>query len=536
MAHSSLFRYFIRALQHARRENRKAEGKPLPLSRAESQWTRRRFVKAAALAGGAALVSGTVSRGRPVFSASRPQGDKKIAVIGGGLAGLNAAYQLKQQGYIATVYEASDRLGGRAQSVTGAVGSGLISDTGGHFINTDHVDMIALANDFGIPLFNRAEYIAQFPFPPTGFYFDGRNRSEAEVAEALRPLANQIAADAALLDQDFDRYGPLFDQLSVEDYLDSNADKIPEPYIRELVVGVIRTEYGVEANESSALQLLFVLPTVDGTEVDIASYSDEVFVVQEGVGKIIDGLATALAGQIQLQKSLTAIKALGKRFRLTFATGEAVDADYVILAIPFTTLRKVEIRVKLPNTLLQFIREAALGRNEKILAGFNQKIWRQSNGFIQDVSADLGFAQGWDGSIRQVDRPDGEFTFFVGGNEVATTQTGSTASQGQRFVGLLEQIIPGATTAANNQFFRTQWTTNPFSLGAYTTFSPGQYTAFSEFLYIESDDPDEQQEVSVGNLVFAGEHLSDEFYGFMNAGAQTGRLAANIVVRLLQGG
>lgn len=131
MGHSLLFRYFIQALQQARHENRRAEGKPLPLTKTEFQWTRRRFIKMTALAGGSTLVAGMVSQGRPAFSKPKPQGDKKIAVIGGGLAGLNAAYQLKKQGYVATVYEASDRLGGRAQSITGAVGAGLISDTGG---------------------------------------------------------------------------------------------------------------------------------------------------------------------------------------------------------------------------------------------------------------------------------------------------------------------------------------------------------------------------------------------------------------------
>ena len=526
MAHSPLFQRFVQILQQARRENRKEEGNPLPLTKAEFQWTRRHFVKSAALAGGATLVA------RPAFSSPKP--NSKIVVIGGGLAGLNAAYQLKKQGYIATVYEANNRLGGRAQSVTGIVGTGLISDTGGHLINTDHADMIALANDFGLPLFNRVEDAAKFSFSPTGFYFNNKIRSEAEIAEKLRSLAGQIAKDAALLDQDFDRYGPTFDRLSVEDYLNAHADKIPEPFIRELIVGVIRTEYGVEANQSTALQLLFVLPTVNGTEVDIASYSDEVYVVQDGVGKIVDGLATALAGQVLLKKYLTAIKSQGKGFRLTFATGESVDADYVILAIPFTLLRKVDIKVKLPNTLLQFIREGQLGANEKILAGFNQKVWRQSNGFVKSLSADLGFAQAWDGSQRQTDRPEGEFTFFFGGNQVSTIQGRSTQAQGQRFVGLLEQIIPGAAANANNQFLRTQWTKNPFSKGAYSTFSPGQYTTFKKFLYVESDDPNKKQEVSADNLVFAGEQLSDEFYGFMNAAAQTGRLAANIVMRLAE--
>ncbi|MFZ4677870.1 MAG: FAD-dependent oxidoreductase [Nodosilinea sp.] len=34
------------------------------------------------------------------------------------------------------------------------------------------------------------------------------------------------------------------------------------------------------------------------------------------------------------------------------------------------------------------------------------------------------------------------------------------------------------------------------------------------------------QRVGVGNLAFAGEPFSDEYYGYMNGAAQTGRLAA----------
>jgi monoamine oxidase len=38
----------------------------------------------------------------------------------------------------------------------------------------------------------------------------------------------------------------------------------------------------------------------------------------------------------------------------------------------------------------------------------------------------------------------------------------------------------------------------------------------------------------VDNLIFAGEHFSDEYYGYMNGGAQTGRLAAAVALRLLK--
>ncbi|NJL39971.1 MAG: FAD-dependent oxidoreductase, partial [Leptolyngbyaceae cyanobacterium SM1_4_3] len=89
-------------------------------------------------------------------------------------------------------------------------------------------------------------------------------------------------------------------------------------------------------------------------------------------------------------------------------------------------------------------------------------------------------------------------------------------------------------SASTGQFYRTNWAEDPYIGGSYTNFQPGQYTEFGEFLYIESDDPEERQDVFVGNLVFAGEHMSDEFCGYMNGAAQTGRLAAEVVTSLLQ--
>jgi monoamine oxidase len=98
------------------------------------EWTRRRFVKATTLAAGAALTTGLLSRPEKVWSGNAP----RIAVIGGGIAGLNAAYQLKKVGLNATVYEARNRLGGRILSVREATGRGLVNDLGGHFVNSDH--------------------------------------------------------------------------------------------------------------------------------------------------------------------------------------------------------------------------------------------------------------------------------------------------------------------------------------------------------------------------------------------------------------
>ena len=527
MARTPLFQQFIRILQQARREHLKSQGKPLPIPKGAAYWSRRRFIRSATLAAGAAMATSKFSRAQ---QAGNRQNAPRIAIIGGGIAGLNAGYQLKKAGRTATVYEAKDRLGGRIFSTSRAVDRGLVTDLGGHFINTEHEDMFALVEEFSLELFNRPEHSAQLPAPQVAYYFEGQRRSETEVADKLRSLAVQIMGDADSLDADFEQFAPVFDQMSVTEYLDRHSDKITEPFIRTLIENSIRTEYGVEPDQSSALQLLFNLPTVDGDRVEILGASDEAFVVQGGSGKIIQSLAEALSGQIQTRMRLTGIESQGSGYRLSFANNQHVDADYVIIAIPFTVLRHVDIRVDLPPTLRRFINEVNLGLNEKFFVGFKEKPWRKEQGFAQDAWTDLGFSSLWEATQRQTERTDGALTFFFGGDEVKNIQTGQIGQQGQKLLNQFENMIPDAKQAASGQFFRTRWSQDPLVQGGYTNFKPGQLMEFADFLYIEADTPDERQDVNVGNLVFAGEHLSDEFYGYMNGAAQTGRLAAETIL------
>lgn len=58
-----------------------------------------------------------VGRGRTLTTAPIPNAsEKKVAIVGAGAAGMCAAYELLKCGVVPTVYEASDRVGGRAWS------------------------------------------------------------------------------------------------------------------------------------------------------------------------------------------------------------------------------------------------------------------------------------------------------------------------------------------------------------------------------------------------------------------------------------
>src|SRR4051812_37067331 len=101
--------------------------------------TRRELLGAA----GAATAAAAVWSPRTAWGATAP----RVAIVGGGLAGLTAAYRLKQAGVTAQVYEASDRFGGRCWSLRGAFADGQVAERGGELIDNDHIAIKHLAQE-----------------------------------------------------------------------------------------------------------------------------------------------------------------------------------------------------------------------------------------------------------------------------------------------------------------------------------------------------------------------------------------------------
>src|SRR3954470_7097352 len=73
---------------------------------------RRQFLQATAAVGAGLLLSNQASRGQVVAAAP-----KRVVVVGGGLAGLACAHELKSVGYVVTLLEARGRLGGRVRTL-----------------------------------------------------------------------------------------------------------------------------------------------------------------------------------------------------------------------------------------------------------------------------------------------------------------------------------------------------------------------------------------------------------------------------------
>ena len=102
MSRTPLFAAIQKALARSARD----AGIKLPTS---SVLTRRRLLRLSAAAAGAAALS-------PAFkwnAYAKEEAPRSIAIIGGGVAGLTAAYRLQAAGMKPIVFEASNRWGGR---------------------------------------------------------------------------------------------------------------------------------------------------------------------------------------------------------------------------------------------------------------------------------------------------------------------------------------------------------------------------------------------------------------------------------------
>lgn len=502
-------------LNQARRANLADAGAPPPIALHQGI-TRRRML--AALGAAAALpLIGWPTR-------SRAASGLRVAIIGGGLAGLTALDALTAAGVEAHLYEARGRLGGRVLTANNAPEPGLNIEDGGNLINTDHDDMLALAKRFGIPLIDRQPMVAH-----TRYVADGRLLGDAELIEDLRPIAEHIGRDAAILDADYAVASLGLDSISVATYLDAKAN-LMKPHVRALIEATIRTEFGAEPDQASAMELLFNLPVVDGKQAELISLSDERFILTGGSSSIVRALSEPLMPRISTGHALRSITPGKDWLDLRFANGKRDRVDRVIVTVPAPLMRTIDYGGLLSSDWAALVGEIDCGRNEKINAGYAARVWEAETGpagaaWAVDTKGPGIFSEFWDASSGQPGEA-GVLTWFFGGDQVDALMAAEPEIVLRRAEAAIAPAVPGLEARTMR---RTAWGKDPFARGAYSTFKPGQITRFAPHFWVEEDGKATQQAVA-GPIVFAGEHLSDAFPGYMNGGAQTGRLAAAAIL------
>lgn len=478
-----------------------------------SPYDRRRFIIDTFKTGALIGTIGSLSHLQAVANPWQTQ--PVIAIVGAGLAGLNAAYRLKKAGLSATVYEASDSLGGRITTARNLLGEGLTTEAGGEFIDSSHLDLLALMKEFGL---SRYDTLApsETKLTQDDYFIKGRRYSEREVIGEFRHIARSIQRDNASLPEDSygaSRKARELDRQSIEEYLSGLGAR---GWFFDLLDVAFTSEFGLDIGQQSSLNFITMIGTdTSRGEFEIFGDSDERYKVNGGNDTIIRELARRLEGQIQTGHALQAVSKEGSGYTLNFSSQRDVKADYVIIAIPFSTLRRVDIRVALPPRKRLAIDQLGYGTNSKLVMGFNQRQWR-TQGFSGYLFNEI-VQNGWDNSqMQQANKGTGGYTVFLGGDAGNSLTNDKEAT----YLSTLDEAYKGSAKQFNNRSKVFHWPSNPYALGSYSCYKVGQWTTISG---VEGE--------AVGNLFFAGEHCSGDFQGYMNGAAETGRQTAQAIIR-----
>ena len=439
---------------------------------------RRELLRRGAALGAGALATSVLWRST---AASAIATDANVVVVGAGLAGLSCTYRLRQHGVRAVLHDAQERLGGRCYSIVGFFDAGQTAEHGGQYIDSRHHQIRKLARELVVPLVDTAAQ--SFPAGSQDHrWIDGALRSEDEIFAEFGAFIAALRRDYRRAGRyEWNKAGPVamdFDRMTVIEWLERNLADGADGLLGRALGTFQQSFFGMEPGEMSAINLF---------EAFVAPYpgADERYRVAGGNDQIPKALAAALPPEsIRRGSALEAAWTRSDgRIGLSFSDlASDVVADRVVFALPFTTLRDVDLsRLELSSRRRRAIAQLAMGTNAKLNMQFDRPFaaFDWAAGFVSDEPMYVT----WDTTYGQVDPAPGTpvLTIYNGGNEGATYPTNvAHAPASQAVIGAalanLERGVAGIGQAFNGKAFLDSWVDDPWVHGSYAGFGPGQYT------------------------------------------------------------
>ena len=456
--------------------------------------------------------------------------DARIVIVGAGVAGLTCAYRLQQAGFATRIFEANDRIGGRTWTLRGYFAQEQIAEHGGEFISLDQIPVQQLARELGLRLVNvnrheKGRTIYFFDGARYGVdqarneYFDGvRERVRKDVRAAGYPTTYAQSTPA----------GRTLDRTSVTEWIDENVPDGINSQFGALLANSCVGEFGADPDTQSALNLLYLIGLEKHRRFNIDG-TDEALHVDGGMDQIASRMAAALPpGTIETSSALVALRERADGSLLcTFDSGQSrneVEADYVCLTLPFTTLRDVDLRrVTLSPTKRLAIDHLELGTNAKLHMQFRRRIWTAEN-YDGASYVQFPYEESWDVSSAQ----SGDYGILVGfpggrrGVLSATAHGPAPASIADAYVRQLDRIYPGIAQQYTGTAYLDVWAHDRWHHGAYSYYRVGQYTRFAGI-----------EGLPQRNVFFAGEHTSYNNMGYVNGAVISGERTAREIARRL---
>jgi len=538
MARSRLFR----ALTQFVSEHEAAADQGVGVARIREEIGRGDFLRRA---GAASLASAAV----PLFAgcgSSHARGRERIAIVGAGIAGLSAALHLKDAGISSTVYESSDRIGGRMHSNWTLWDDGQHTEWCGAMIDSDHRTIRGLAARFNVPLLDTIAAWAPGA------------RDTAYLAGQYYPMAQadrDFAGIYPILEKQLDLMGeaPTYltatpeakrlDHMSIEQWLQTYVPGGTQSQLGRLIFEAYRNEYGRECSELSAVNLVSMLAVQKeyskSGQINVLGYSDQRYTTATGNQRIPMAIAKDLpAGSILLDNRMTAIRRMPNgRYELSIDNAGTQQTEYydrVILALPFIVLRGLDYSgAGFDAAKTNCIDNLGYGYHTKLHLQFHGRPWngpgpwpQPTDGQIwttEQFQSSIDFSLGQSGSSGIIERFTGAAPAMIDTPRTPYASIDDSPivkNEVKVFFEMLDTIWPGVSKHWNGKATFGNAQADPNILASYSSWLVGQCTTIAG-----------QEARRQGNVHFAGEHTSVAYQGFMEGGAASGMRAAAEILR-----
>ena len=445
---------------------------------------------------------------------------KRVIVIGAGLAGLSAAYELTRAGHDVTVLEARTRPGGRVLTLRDPFPDGLYAEAGATRIPNHHHFTLKYVELFGLTLDP-----FQPPDVPSVYYVRGK-RIRVTPGQQVEWPYDLTAEERALgLTGMRDKY--VSSALSeLGDVTDPNW---PPPEVLAKYDQMNRSEFWRGRGASSEAVALLSLGGIDdrletwaalfmlryrALEQKLKQY----YKIRGGTDLLPRAFASRLSEKIHYATPVVQIehhaRGVTARF-LQAGSFHALTADYLICAIPFSVQKNIEVTPAFSVAKQRAIDELPYLSVSKIFLQAKRRFWvdKRESGF---VTTDLPISQVWDMTYGQLGTRGvlQAFPLSLHSRRV----TGMTESERISFgLDQVETIYPGMREHFEGGVTKC-WDEDEWARGAFSYYKPGQFSA----LLPHVARPE-------GRVHFAGEHTSVWIGGWMQGALESGNRVAQEV-------
>jgi len=463
---------------------------------------------------GSALAVATAAEPR----AATAQGSREALVLGAGLAGLAAAYELKKAGFAVAVLEARSRPGGRVLTWRDPFADGLYAEMGAEYVDaTDEFDH-RYCKELGLQVMTARLYDGIFvrgqklrmdafkrekqalPYAGT----EGGRLFGQEARYLKRVLA--LIKDPERLPEEVLK----LDNLStVELLLQEGA---PED-IAALYTYTQATESTARPREMSALAM------VRSHRRSFSENTDEGRILG-GNDQLPKGLASALKDRILYNRPVRRIVHGPEGAEVFFEENGALrswKAPHLVVAIPFKVLRDIPVSPSFSPAKMKCIESLSYGHVMKIAMQYRRRFWDEPGSVGQRVFTDTVLRRVYHFSIDQPG-PRGILLSFTSGADAEALGRLPEAERLRTAVQEAARIWPEAPEHFEGGAVK-YWNEDPWIRGSYSFEGVGQARDFLELA-----------RRAEGRVHFAGEHTSVH-RASMNGALESGVRAAEEVRR-----